>query len=95
MFKKTLNKQEIKKESKLNYIYFNKGAYPKLKIVAYFTILYFVVNILFTGFIVLLYNFETDSRLLNICSFIYFMLWLFIGITLKLVIMKKIVLMLI
>lgn len=87
--KKTLEKQEIKKGSKLNYIYINKSAYPKLKIVAYFTIIYFIINIIFTFIIVLLYNLGFDAESLNKCSFIFFMIWLFIGTTLKIVLMKK------
>ena len=87
--KKNLEKWEIKKESKLNYIYIYKGAYPKLKIIAYFTILYFILNIVLTIFIVVFYNLGLESRILDIISFIYFILWLFVGVALKLIIMKK------
>ena len=86
--KKILEKQEIEKESKLNIIYFNKNAFPKLKILAYFNIIYVILNVIFTIAIIVLYNFNIDDNLLNIISFVYSLIFIFIGIIIRIVIIS-------
>ena len=76
---KTIKKQEIKEDSKLNLIYLNKGTYPRLKAVAYYIIIHFVSNIIITIFLIVLYFFKIDLKILDLISFIYFMFFLICG----------------
>ena len=69
--KNIIDKENIDDNSKLNFIYINKGAFPKLKIIAYETIIHFSTNILLTILLIILYFKGIDSKILNLISLVY------------------------
>ena len=73
--KKVLDSQELKEGSRLNFLYFNKRSFPKLKIIAYEAIIYFVGNLVFTIVTLLLYFNSTDLAVIVIFFFVYFFLY--------------------
>lgn len=76
--RKTLDKQEIDDDSILRYIYINKKAHPKLKIIAYETIVNFLLNVIVSIIIFALFLNGFESKLLNIISLIYFLTFMFV-----------------
>ena len=72
----TLKKQEIKPESKLNFIYINKSVTPKLKMVAYFNIIYFFLALIVSIIIVILSNLGIEF-VIKYILLIYIGVWLF------------------
>ena len=71
---KTLKKQEIKPESKLNFIYINKSVTPKLKMVAYFNIIYFILALIVSIIIVILSNLGIEFVIIKYILLIYYLL---------------------
>ena len=73
----TLKKQEIKPESKLNFIYINKSVTPKLKMVAYYNIIYFFLALIVSIVIVILSNLGIEFVIIKYILLIYIGVWLF------------------
>ena len=86
---KTLKKQEIKPKSKLNFIYINKSVTPKLKMVAYFNIIYFFLALIVSIIIVILSNLGIGFIFIKYFIPIYFGVWLFSGVIMKFILVGK------
>ena len=76
--RKTLDKQEINDKSILKYIYINKKARPKLKIIAYETIVNFFLNVIISIIIFVFFLNGFELELLNRISLIYFLTFMFV-----------------
>ena len=71
--------QKIDENSKLKFIYFNKEAEPKLKIIAYEAILFFVLNLILTAIIFILHFSSITEKIIIIICVVYFFVFAFIG----------------
>lgn len=87
---KTLDRQQIPKDSKLRLIYINKNAYPQLKCIAIEAIIFFFLNIIYTIVAFILFAILKDDQIVYRISFWYFFLSIAIpGVTGMVVVLKK------
>ena len=75
--------QRIDEKSKLNLLYFNKKAEPKLKIIAYEAILFLILNILITIIAFVLFFLSISEKIIGLICIIYFFVFVFIGVITK------------
>ena len=87
---KTLDRQQIPKDSKLRLIYINKNASPQLKCFAIEAIIFFFLNIIYTIVAFILFAILKDDQIVYRISFWYFFLSIAIpGVTGMVVVLKK------
>ena len=87
---KTLDRQQIPKDSKLRFIYINKNASPQLKCFAIEAIIFFFLNIIYTIVAFILYAVLKNDLIVERISFWYFFLSIAIpGVTVFVVNLKK------
>ena len=87
---KTLDRQQIPKDSKLRLIYINKNAYPQLKCIAIEAIIFFFLNIIYTIVAFILFAILKDDQIVGRISFWYFFLFMIVtGVTAFVVNFKK------
>lgn len=87
---KTLDRQQIPKDSKLRFIYINKNASPQLKCFAIEAIVFFILNIIYTIVAFILFAILKDDQIVYRISFWYFFLSIAIpGVTGMVVVLKK------
>ena len=87
---KTLDRQQIPKDSKLRLIYINKNASPQLKCFAIEAIVFFFLNIIYTIVAFILFAILKDDQIVYRISFWYFFLSIAIpGVTGMVVVLKK------
>lgn len=87
---KTLDRQQIPKDSKLRLIYINKNASPQLKCFAIEAIVFFILNIIYTIVAFILFAILKDDQIVYRISFWYFFLSIAIpGVTGMVVVLKK------
>ena len=87
---KTLDRQQIPKDSKLRFIYINKNAFPQLKCFAIEAIVFFILNIIYTIVAFILFAILKDDQIVYRISFWYFFLSIAIpGVTGMVVVLKK------
>ena len=87
---KTLDRQQIPKDSKLRLIYINKNASPQLKCFAIEAIVFFILNIIYTIVAFILFAILKDDQIVYRISFWYFFLSIAIpGVTGMVVDLKK------
>ena len=87
---KTLDRQQIPKDSKLRFIYINKNAFPQLKCIAIEAIIFFFLNIIYTIVAFILYAVLKNDLIVERISFWYFFLSIAIpGVTGMVVNFKK------
>ena len=87
---KTLDRQQIPKDSKLRFIYINKNASPQLKCFAIEAIIFFFLNIIYTIVAFILFAILKDDQIVYRISFWYFFLSIAIpGVTGMVVVLKK------
>ena len=87
---KTLDRQQIPKDSKLRFIYINKNAYPQLKCFAIEAIIFFFLNIIYTIVAFILFAILKDDQIVGRISFWYLFLFMIVtGVTGMVVVLKK------
>lgn len=87
---KTLDRQQIPKDSKLRLIYINKNAFPQLKCIAIETIVFFILNIIYTIVAFILFAILKDDQIVGRISFWYFFISMIVtGVTVLVVNLKK------
>ena len=87
---KTLDRQQIPKDSKLRFIYINKNAFPQLKCIAIEAIVFFFLNIICTIVDFILCAVLKDDLIVNRISLGYlFLLMIVTGVTGMVVNFKK------
>ena len=87
---KTLDRQQIPKDSKLRLIYINKNASPQLKCIAIEAIVFFILNIIYTIVAFILFAILKDDQIVERISFWYFFLFMIVtGVTFFVVNFKK------
>ena len=87
---KTLDRQQIPKDSKLRFVYINKNAYPQLKCIAIEAIIFFFLNIIYTIVAFILFAILKDDQIVGRISLWYFFLSIAIpGVTGMVVNFKK------
>lgn len=75
---KTLEQQEISSDSKLRFIYFNKKAFPQLRYIAIEAIIFFLLNIIYTIVVCILFLILRYDLILERISFGYILLFMII-----------------
>lgn len=87
---KTLDRQQIPKDSKLRFIYINKNASPQLKCFAIEAIVFFILNIIYTIVAFILFAILKDDQIVGRISLWYFFLFMIVtGVTAFVVNFKK------
>ena len=87
---KTLDRQQIPKDSKLRLIYINKNASPQLKCIAIEAIVFFILNIIYTIVAFILYAVLKNDLIVERISFWYFFLFMIVtGVTVFVVNLKQ------
>ena len=87
---KTLDRQQIPKDSKLRFIYINKNAFPQLKCIAIEAIVFFILNIIYTIVAFILFAILKDDQIVGRISLWYFFLFMIVtGVTVFVVNLKK------
>lgn len=87
---KTLDRQQIPKDSKLRLIYINKNAFPQLKCIAIETIVFFFLNIICTIVDFILFAILKDDLIVKRISLGYLFLSMIVtGVTFFVVNFKK------
>ena len=87
---KTLDRQQIPKDSKLRFIYINKNASPQLKCIAIETIVFFILNIIYTIVAFILFAVLKNDLIIRRISFWYLFLFMIVtGVTCMVVNLKK------
>lgn len=87
---KTLDRQQIPKDSKLRLIYINKNAYPQLKCIAIEAIIFFFLNIIYTIVAFILYAVLKNDLIVERISYWYLFLFMIVtGVTVFVVNLKK------
>lgn len=76
-------KQRIEEKSKLNLLYFNKNAEPKLKIIAYEAIFFFAFNLVLTIISFVLYFYLNVVKIVTLICIVYFFIFVAIGVITK------------
>lgn len=90
MSENTLNKQILPSDSKLNIVYFNKKAFPKLKCIAIQTVVFFFSNIVYTAVATVLLCCLDINRIIEYISLAYLLLFILVtGLTIIILNVKK------
>lgn len=75
---KTFEQQKICSDSKLRFIYFNKKAFPQLKCIAIEAIVFFILNIIYTIIVCILFAILKNNSLITNLSITYLFLFFII-----------------
>ena len=87
---KTLDRQQIPKDSKLRFVYINKNAYPQLKCIAIEAIIFFFLNIIYTIVAFILYAVLKNDLIVERISLWYLFIFMIVtGVTFFVVNFKK------
>ena len=87
---KTLDRQQIPKDSKLRLIYINKNASPQLKCFAIEAIVFFILNIIYTIVAFIIFAILKDDQIVGRISLWYLFLFMIVtGVTFFVVNFKK------